>query len=115
MENRDAFLKKMKESLLAKKLELTDSLKRIDRQDKTGDRQIMDSADEASALNMEKLQSSIELTEIAEVKLVDDALVRIAKGEYGVCITCAKPISDKRLEYYPYAARCISCQESHEG
>ncbi|MCK4265182.1 TraR/DksA C4-type zinc finger protein [Candidatus Babeliales bacterium] len=115
MENRDSFLRKMKERLLSKRAEFSAFLKKMSEEGSKRERQIMDSADEASALNMENLQSSIQNTEISEAKLIEEALLRIDKGEYGVCISCGKPISDTRLEHSPYAARCISCQETHES
>ncbi len=77
-------------------------------------KEVQDTGDEAQALFMEKLQSSLQLTELDELKLVDDALARIDKGEYGICVDCETPISARRLEVCPYAARCISCQESAE-
>lgn len=116
MENREKFLENMKVKLLTKKEELTQFLKEMSKSDDTsGERQVMDSADQATSINMQKLQSSLQQTEISEVKLIEDALSRIDKGEYGICVDCEKPIADARLEYYPYAARCISCQEMHEG
>jgi len=102
-------------SLIKKRQELRDFLDQMSDKEGKGERQAMDSADEASSINMKNLQSSIEKTEIDEVKLIEDALIRLDRGEYGVCIACEKPIAATRLEYYPYAARCISCQEKHEG
>jgi len=105
----------MRERLLSKKQELSDFIRSVGKDDsRTGERQVMDSADEASDINMKNLNSSIQATEIGEVKLIEEALVRLDRGEYGICINCNKPISSARLEYYPYAARCISCQEEHE-
>lgn len=42
------------------------------------------------------------------------ALERIANGTYGLCIDCAKEISEKRLLSVPAADRCVSCQERAE-
>lgn len=39
---------------------------------------------------------------------------RIAAGSYGDCIDCDEPIAYARLEAYPTAKRCISCQSKHE-
>ena len=83
-------------------------------QEKVSDGQVQDSGDEALSLTMEKLKNSLEQTEIDEFRLVEDALKRIEKGEYGFCIDCQDPISDRRLENFPYVARCIVCQEALE-
>jgi DnaK suppressor protein len=42
--------------------------------------------------------------------LVLDALARLAKGSYGICVDCGKPVPEGRLEAKPEAARCIACQ-----
>ena len=114
MKQREDLLQKMKQRLLEKRQELTKLLQNIaDKGDVSPD--IKDSADEASSTLMNRLQSSLQAAEVEELKEVDEALVRIEKGTYGICINCEEPISAKRLECYPYAARCISCQELLEG
>ncbi len=40
------------------------------------------------------------------------ALGRVDTGEYGECTDCGGEIALKRLEALPWAARCVSCQES---
>jgi RNA polymerase-binding transcription factor len=42
---------------------------------------------------------------------VQDALLRIEQGTYGVCHECEEPISEKRLNAVPWAKFCVSCQE----
>lgn len=45
------------------------------------------------------------------VRQVQDALGRIANGDYGQCTDCDGKISLARLKAIPWAARCRSCQE----
>ena len=45
---------------------------------------------------------------------LDLALERIAKGEYGICVGCGKPIASKRLEAVPHARLCITCKSQEE-
>ena len=40
---------------------------------------------------------------------IEDALKRIAKGDYGLCESCETTISDARLRALPWARLCISC------
>ena len=82
--------------------------------EKNSDSKVQDSGDEALSLTMEKLQNSLQQSEIDELRLIEDALTRIDKGDYGFCIDCEEPISEARLENFPYAARCIVCQEEFE-
>ena len=45
-----------------------------------------------------------------ELRDIDGALQRIATGTYGICIRCGEPIGRARLEAYPTAKRCLTCQ-----
>jgi DnaK suppressor protein len=47
--------------------------------------------------------------------LVLDALARLDGGRYGLCIDCAKPVPEGRLEAKPEAARCLACQSKRDG
>jgi len=42
---------------------------------------------------------------------IRDALSRISKGTYGVCLHCDEDISPKRMAAVPWAGFCIRCQE----
>lgn len=114
MKQRKVFFENVKKQLLERQIELAQEIENLSHEELT-DRQVMDSGDEALSLSLEKLQSSLEKTEIEELNLIDQALVRLDRGEYGICIDCGKTISQQRLEYYPYAARCIICQEAFES
>ena len=52
--------------------------------------------------------------EVQEVRDIDAAMRRIADHTYGSCIDCGDPIDSARLEAYPTAKRCLSCQRGHE-
>lgn len=47
--------------------------------------------------------------------LVLDALSRLDGGSYGLCVDCAKPVPEGRLEAKPEAARCLACQSKRDG
>jgi len=53
-------------------------------------------------------------TEQGVIYEIDEALKRIEDGSYGLCFTCDKVISKKRLTVVPYAKYCIECQEKEE-
>jgi DnaK suppressor protein len=44
-----------------------------------------------------------------QLKDIGEALERIKKGTYGVCITCGKRISPDRLSISPAAKTCQKC------
>ena len=41
---------------------------------------------------------------------LEDALVRIEKGDYGRCTICGKLIEKERLEAVPHAQQCLQCK-----
>jgi DnaK suppressor protein len=45
------------------------------------------------------------------LKSVEEALARIATGDFGVCLRCDEAIPEKRLKAVPWASHCLSCQE----
>ncbi len=69
-------------------------------------------ADSDSSRNEMGLQM---LTENGNViSLIDDAIERLANGEYGICMDCGERISEARLMARPYAIFCIDCKSRHE-
>ena len=45
---------------------------------------------------------------------INEALRRMARGEYGRCESCENPILSARLEAMPIARLCLSCKEKEE-
>ena len=48
------------------------------------------------------------------VELIDDAVERLANGEYGKCQECGEMIPEGRLQVRPYAVFCIKCKSKIE-
>lgn len=46
-----------------------------------------------------------------ELLRIEGALERLAVGEYGLCLVCGEPISDRRLEADPAVALCLACAD----
>ncbi len=51
---------------------------------------------------------------INEIREIDAALLRIARGNYGICVDCGEAIAEQRLKVNPTSCRCRNCQEIHE-
>ncbi len=111
------FLESAKERLIERRLDIVgydgNASDQMDAEKDIG--RAKDAGDEALEISMEQLESSIRTTEMDELKLIDEALRRIEAGKYGICIDCDNKISENRLACFPYAARCIICQEKFEG
>jgi RNA polymerase-binding transcription factor DksA len=44
------------------------------------------------------------------IEEIDDAVARLEAGTYGRCVSCESAIPVERLEFLPFAARCVTCQ-----
>jgi len=48
-------------------------------------------------------------------KKIEDALERIDKGLYGICIACGEEIPAARLKARPFAMYCVDCKAKSES
>lgn len=55
-----------------------------------------------------------ELGQTDELREVEAALTRIARGTYGICIDCGRPIALERLKARPHASRDVQCEARAE-
>jgi DnaK suppressor protein len=46
---------------------------------------------------------------------IDQALLRIKEGSYGICARCSTEIDERRLEALPTARYCAECQAAIEA
>ncbi len=75
---------------------------------------VHDLADESVADLLADVNLAVIDHHINEVRSVESALMRIATGSYGHCTECGEVIDAARLDAYPTAARCFSCQSKRE-
>ena len=104
---------KIKAVLITRKKELEEAIAQL-QTDGDVTNQVQDPGDQANSAAFESLKSSLHNNEYEEYKMIEKALVMIDAGTYGMCVDCGQPISEKRLQSYPNATRCIMCQESAE-
>ena len=64
------------------------------------------------------VESGFEITQadraVYELSLVNGALARLEKGEFGSCADCGETIEGARLLANPIAKRCLACQSRRE-
>ncbi len=75
---------------------------------------VHDSEDESVADLLVDLNLAGINRHIRELREIDGALLRIARGLYGLCADCEAPIECPRLLAWPTAQRCHRCQEIYE-
>ena len=77
-----------------------------------------DDAKESADLSMRDVTEEIALKlgdqESQMVADVDQALLRIEEGSYGLCERCGRPIDERRLEAMPTARYDAECQAATE-
>jgi DnaK suppressor protein len=74
-----------------------------------------ESADLASRDVMEEMALKLGDQESQMVADIDQALLRIEEGSYGICARCGRPIEERRLEALPTARYDAGCQAAIEA
>ena len=112
----DAFLKKMKTSLVALKKEILKNLASESEDFRTiiEDMDPKDLADIAADDIDRKTLEALGTQELRRLQLIESALARVENKKYGLCARCSKKIPRERLEAIPYALLCIECKSSEE-
>jgi len=73
-----------------------------------------DSGDESVADLLADLGQAELNRDLAELRDLEAARLRLADGSYGKCIDCGAEIAFERLRASPGAARCVACQTRYE-
>lgn len=103
-------------SLLIKNLyELHLSADKTSAEMKTEEKLFSDPCDRASAELVRSVDLMIRSRERDLIREIEEALMRIDHGEFGICQDCGKTISEKRLWAKPTSLLCIECKEKEEN
>ncbi|ABB33417.1 transcriptional regulator, TraR/DksA family [Geobacter metallireducens RCH3] len=70
--------------------------------------------DQASSERDRELGLLLNDRERDKLRQIDEALLRIADGEYGICEECEEEIPLGRLKVMPFARFCVRCQSDME-
>ncbi|WP_031506390.1 TraR/DksA family transcriptional regulator [Streptomyces megasporus] len=64
-------------------------------------------------------RTEVEVRIVASARMVladvEEALERMDRGHYGVCLRCARPVPFHLLEIVPQARYCAPCRQSGEA
>ena len=71
---------------------------------------VVEPEEEAVDLQETDVEQAILDSEKTLLAEVQQALVRIDNGTYGICSNCGQPIPEKRLEAIPWATLCVTCE-----
>ncbi len=114
--------KAMKERLVRERADLEGTVDRIrerlavPQRDSGGDLSLVDQhpADAASETEARELDLARQTMFEAKIALIDDALVRLERGEYGRCAVCGRQIPEERLELVPETRYCVEDAEREQ-
>ena len=73
-----------------------------------------DPADMAANAYTKELLISMSANDRVLLLLIDEALTRVERNEFGECINCGEPVSEKRLDAVPWTRYCLKCQDLQE-
>jgi len=73
-----------------------------------------DLVDMATELLDQEMNLSLTTAETQTIREIDEALTRIEKGIYGICVDSGEPISKARLKAVPEAKRTLEAQEKYD-
>ena len=113
---RKATLRKI---LLAKRDAVSQAIKQQLGQSLTDEQQrrlesAMDSGDQALVDLDREMGISLQEMRNKERQQIEDSLVSLEEGTYGMCAECGEEISEKRLQALPFARLCVGCQTNRE-
>ena len=74
-----------------------------------------DLADQASGNNEVHIQLKLKQTDATILQAIEEALVRMDKGTYGICRDCGEPIAGARLLAIPWTRVCIACKQKQNS
>ena len=107
---------KIRERLIANRTELLKMIQASQSVERdAGDLTFSNEIDLASSLEGREMIFQLTSRDRNELKLIEEALFRINDGSYGMCESCEKKITLKRLQIMPLTSLCIECQEAAEN
>ncbi|HJV60752.1 MAG TPA: TraR/DksA C4-type zinc finger protein [Albitalea sp.] len=84
------------------------------REGRGGEHEVFDRKEEASASQIDSVDSAGVERDVDELRQVVAAQERIAGGRYGECEDCGETIDMRRLLAQPTARRCAACEQRAE-
>jgi DnaK suppressor protein len=113
-DTKDPFEKYRKRLLVRQEELILDISRNRQVTDETVDEQAQDMVDRATSAYTREFAFSLSEADRKALLLIEQALLRIDQGTYGVCVHCQGVVQEKRLEAVPWARHCLECQEMQD-
>ena len=66
-------------------------------------------AEQAVERESEEVLEDLGAAGLQEIRMIEAALGRIARGSYGICVNCGEEIGEERLNVLPATPMCRTC------
>ncbi|MDJ0622023.1 MAG: RNA polymerase-binding protein DksA [Desulfocapsaceae bacterium] len=107
-------IEKFKKQLIAKREEILNEAGRTLSDMTDQNQNVPDPNDRATIESGRSFELRIRDRERKLLSKIDEALERVAEGEFGICEDCGEEIGLKRLEARPVTTLCIDCKTIQE-
>lgn len=108
------FLDEIKELLFAQKERLTRQLDDLTNKETGSAFPNYGEGEDESAEEVATYDANLQLVDSMESELrdVNESLVRLEKGTYGICKYCEEPIDEQRLRARITSSSCVACKKA---
>lgn len=76
--------------------------------------EVPDTGDQATAMLVTDLNNTLARRHLEEIGAIDSALAHVRDPHFGICADCGGEIPFARLQAFPTATRCTTCQAKRE-
>lgn len=76
--------------------------------------QVKDAEEQSMADIVQEVDFALMQMKSETLAKIDDAMVRLSQGQYGICLECNQEIAAARLKAVPFADLCRDCQQRQE-
>jgi DnaK suppressor protein len=113
--NRKKFMADLRQQLLEMKTKLLEEMEQESKAEREANKdEGLDTYDLASEERDREISFILSDRERSKVKNIDDALLQMEEGSYGICDACGLEIAEERLTAMPFTRLCRDCQQDQE-
>jgi len=109
-------IEKLRKNLKQERQELLEEVRRIkEREEEYINSGVGDDVDKATEDSQREMLFFLSDQDRRKVDYIEDTLLKMDEGRFGLCEHCGKKISNDRIHAIPYARYCIKCKPVNEN
>ncbi len=104
-------IERLRKRLEEDRKEILDDIERIrNRENEYLNNEVGDEIDKAAGDSRREILFYLSDHDRCKLDAIEDSLLKIDEGRYGICENCNNKITNNRLKAIPYARLCIKCK-----